>query len=104
RFEFTSPPLRHSLPVALAFAATADRPAAVLTGPAVLTGSRPALTRLPRPKATGDMVLTGIEDHPLTATAALVWNGDLPPPLQQVLFDAADGITPCASIASTISC
>ena len=26
--------------------------------------------------------------------AAVVWNGDLPRPLQQVLFDAADGITP----------
>jgi len=30
----------------------------------------------------------------LTATAAVVWNGDLPRPLQQILFDAADGITP----------
>ena len=41
RFEFTDPPLRHSLPMALAFAATADRPAAVLTGPAVLIGAGP---------------------------------------------------------------
>jgi hypothetical protein len=41
-----------------------------------------------------DMVLVGLEHHPLTATAAVVWNGDLPRPLQQVLFDAADGITP----------
>ena len=29
----------------------------------------------------------------LTATAAVVWNGDLPRPLQQILFDAADGTT-----------
>jgi hypothetical protein len=43
-----------------------------------------------------DMVLVGLEHHPLTATAAVVWNGDLPRPLQQVLFDAADGITPSA--------
>src|SRR5580704_10788508 len=35
RFEFTDPPLRHSLPVALAFAA-AGPPAAVLTGPAAI--------------------------------------------------------------------
>jgi hypothetical protein len=42
------------------------------------------------------MVLVGLEHHPLTATAAVVWNGDLPRPLQQVLFDAADGITPSA--------
>jgi DNA-binding transcriptional LysR family regulator len=96
RFEFTDPPLRHSLPMALAFAATADRPTAVLTGPGVITGSRPGLIRLPRAMASKDMVLVGLEHHPLTATAAVVWNGDLPRPLQQVLFDAADGITPPA--------
>ncbi len=28
------------------------------------------------------------------ATAALVWNGDLPRPLQQILFQTADAITP----------
>jgi hypothetical protein len=94
RFEFTDPPLRHSLPMDLAFAATADRPTAVLTGPSVITGSRPGLIRLPRPMVTQDMVRVGLEDHPLTATAALVWNGDLPRPLQQILFDAADGIAP----------
>jgi hypothetical protein len=41
---------------------------------------------------THDMIRVGLEDHPLTATAALVWSGDLPRPLQQILFDAADGI------------
>ena len=30
---------------------------------------------------------------PLAATAALVWNGDLPRPLQQILFDTADSAT-----------
>jgi DNA-binding transcriptional LysR family regulator len=94
RFEFTDPPLRHSLPMDLAFAATADRPTAVLTGPSVITGSRPGLIRLPRPMVAHDMVRVGLEDDPLTATAALVWNGDLPRPLQQILFDAADGIAP----------
>jgi DNA-binding transcriptional LysR family regulator len=92
RFEFTDPPLRHSLPMDLAFAATADRPTAVLTGPTVIAGSHPGLIRLPRPMIAHDMVRVGLEDHPLTATAALVWNGDLPRPLQQILFDAADGI------------
>jgi hypothetical protein len=96
RFEFTGPPLRHSLPVALAFAATADRPTAVLTGPGVIAGSHPGLIRMPRLTVSPDMVLVGLEHHPLTATAALVWSGDLPRPLQQVLFDAADGITPSA--------
>jgi DNA-binding transcriptional LysR family regulator len=51
RFDFTDPPFRHSLPMTLAFAATASRP-----------------------------------------MAALVWSGDLPRQLQQLLFDAADSI------------
>jgi DNA-binding transcriptional LysR family regulator len=94
RFEFTDPPLRHSLQMNLAFAVAADRPTAVLTGPSVIAGSRPGLIRLPRPMVTHDMARVGLEDHPLTATAALVWSGDLPRPLQQVLFDAADSIIP----------
>src|SRR6266545_3903359 len=49
RFGFTDPPMRHSLAMALAFAATASRPAAVLTGPAVIAGPPPGVTRLPRP-------------------------------------------------------
>jgi DNA-binding transcriptional LysR family regulator len=94
RFEFTDPPVRHSLPMALALAATASPPAAVLTGPAAIAGPPPGVTRLPRPAGTGDMTRAGIAGHPLTATAALVWNGDLPRPLQQILFDTADGGTP----------
>ena len=96
RFEFTDPPLRHSLPMALAFAATADRSTAVLTGPVVIAGSGPGLIRMPQAMVSQDMVLVGLEHHPLTATAAVVWNGDLPRPLQQILFDAADSITPSA--------
>jgi hypothetical protein len=96
RFAFASSPVRHSLPMALAFAATADRPTAVLTGPGVVAGGQPGLIRLPRAMVNHDMVLVGLEHHPLTATAAVVWNGDLPRPLQQVLFDAADSISPPA--------
>jgi hypothetical protein len=96
RFEFTDPPVRNSLPMALAFAATADQPTAVLTGPGTIAGSQPGLIRLPRAMVSQDMVLVGLEHHPLTATAAVVWNGDLPRPLQQILFDAADSITPSA--------
>ena len=96
RFEFTDPSLRHSLPMVLSFAATADRPTAVLTVPAVIAGSQPGLIRLRRPMVTHDMVLTGLEHHPLTATAAVVWSGQLPRPLQQIFFDAADGIAPSA--------
>jgi DNA-binding transcriptional LysR family regulator len=96
RFEFTDPPLRHSVPVVLAFAATAGRPTAVLTGPVAIAGTPPGVTRLPRPAYTGEMVRVSIVGQPLTATAALVWNGDLPRPLQQILFDTADGATPPA--------
>jgi hypothetical protein len=38
------------------------------------------------------MVPVRIERSPLDATAGLVWSADLPRPLQQILFDAADGI------------
>ena len=93
RFEFTDPPLRHSLPVTLAFAATAGRPAAVLTGPVAIADVPPGVIRLPGPAGTGDMVQVSIDGRPLTATAALVWNGDLPRPLQQILFDTADDLT-----------
>jgi DNA-binding transcriptional LysR family regulator len=96
RFQFTDPPLRHSLPVALAFAATAGRPAAVLTGPIAIAGTPSGVIRLPQLTGAGDMVRVSIEGQPLTATAALVWNGDLPRPLQQTLFDTADGLTPPA--------
>ena len=93
RFAFTDPPLRHSLPVVLAFAATADRATAVLTDPTAIAGTPPGVIRLPEPAGTADMVRVSIDGHPLTATAALVWNGDLPRPLQQILFDTADGLT-----------
>ena len=93
RFEFTDPPFRRSLPVVLAFAATASRPTVVLTGPTAITEIPPDVIRLPRPAVTGDMTRVGIVGRPLTATAALVWHGDLPRSLQQILFDTADGVT-----------
>jgi hypothetical protein len=82
--------------VTLAFAATAGRPAAVLTGPVAIAGTPSGVIRLPQPAGAGDMVRVSIDGQPLTATAALVWNGDLPRPLQQILFDTADGLTPPA--------
>jgi DNA-binding transcriptional LysR family regulator len=91
RFEFTDPPFRHSLPMVLAFAATGDRPAAVLTGPTAIAGTRPGLIRLPRSAGPNHMVRVSLEGHPLNATASLVWSGDLPRPLQQILFETADG-------------
>ena len=93
RFEFTDPPFRHSLPVALAFAATADRPTALLTGPVAMdwdSRTSPGLVQRPRPAATHGMVRVRLGQHVLTARAALVWNGDLPRPMQQILFETAD--------------
>jgi DNA-binding transcriptional LysR family regulator len=93
RFEFTDPPLRCSLPVTLAFAATADRPAAVLTGPAIATGGPAGPARRSGPAEASGMVQVSLQHHPLTASAALIWNGDLPRPLQQMLFETADSLT-----------
>jgi hypothetical protein len=39
-----------------------------------------------------DLVRARIDGPPLTAAAALVWSGDLPRLLQQVLFDTADSV------------
>jgi hypothetical protein len=33
-----------------------------------------------------------LQHRPLTASAVLVWNGDLPGPLQQMLFETADSL------------
>jgi DNA-binding transcriptional LysR family regulator len=93
RFEFTDPPFRRSLPMTLVCAATAGRPAAVLTGPSTVAGSRARPIRRSRPADTCGMVRVSLQHHPLTASAALVWSGDLPRPLQQMLFETADSLT-----------
>jgi DNA-binding transcriptional LysR family regulator len=108
RFAFTDPPFRRSLPMTLAFAATADRPAAVLTGPATVAGRQATPLRRSRPAGTSGMVRVSLPRHPLTASAALVWGGDLPRPLQQMLFETADSLTtplppPPAELASLIT-
>jgi DNA-binding transcriptional LysR family regulator len=94
-FEFTDPPLRHSLSVALAFAATADRLTAVLTGPLRAAGDQAGETRQ-RAADTYDMVRVRLDQPRLIATAAVAWSGDLPRHLQQVLYDTADTTTPPA--------
>jgi DNA-binding transcriptional LysR family regulator len=94
RFDFTDPPFRQSLAVTLAFAASGSQPAAVLTGPRHSTRAK-AVPAQPVP-ATGAgnpcMVPVRVAECQLTATAGLVWNGDLPDQLQQLLFDTADGV------------
>jgi hypothetical protein len=79
--------------VTLTFAATADRPAAVLTGPATAAGGRAGPARRSGPAEASGMVRVSLQHHPLAASAALIWNGDLPRPLQQMLFETADSLT-----------
>jgi hypothetical protein len=93
RFEFTDPPFRHSLAMTLAAAAAGNRPTAVLTGPVVPARTRARAIRRSRLADRCGMVRVILRHHPLTASAALVWNGDLPRPLQQLLFDTADSLT-----------
>lgn len=90
RFRFTDPPVRHSLPVALAFAATSDRLTAVLTRPLRAAADETAADGGPQAARPYDMVRVRLERPLLTATAVVAWNADLPRNLQQVLFDAAD--------------
>ena len=91
-FDFTDPPFRRSLPITLALAASTSRPTAVLTGPGQRLGGWPGPAQ-PDPAADpADLVRSRIDGAPLTAAAALVWSGDLPRVLQQVLFDPADSV------------
>ena len=106
RFRFTDPPFRSSLPLTLAFAATGDRPAAVLTGPSTVVNGPARLVRSRPAEAPGtaqanlaqanmaqvNMARVNLQHHPLTASAALVWSSDLPRALQQMLFDAAESL------------
>lgn len=98
-FEFTDPPVRHSLLMTLAFAAIADRPAAVLTGPRHPARNSP-LPGLRKHVAGTEMIRTSIAGRPLTASAVVAWNADLPRHLQQILFDAADSITDASAVPS----
>jgi DNA-binding transcriptional LysR family regulator len=93
RFAFTDPPFQSSLPLTLASAATADRPTAVLTGPATVVGGPATPIRRSQQTDTSGMVRARLQNHPLTASAALVWSSDLPRPLQQMLFETADRLT-----------
>jgi DNA-binding transcriptional LysR family regulator len=92
RFEFTDPPFWPSLPITLALAASTGRPTAVLTSPHHRLGDRPGPAGPDLAAGPADLVRARIDGSPLTATAALAWSGDLPRPLQQVLFDTADGV------------
>jgi DNA-binding transcriptional LysR family regulator len=90
RFEFTESPFQHSLPMTLAFASTASRPTAVLTGPLHAPSDQAAQGIGQRAQVRYDMVRARLPRRPLAATAVVAWSADLPRYLQQVLFDTAD--------------
>jgi DNA-binding transcriptional LysR family regulator len=92
RFGFTDSPFRRSLPITLAFAAGTSRPTAVLTGPHHRLGGWPGPAEPGVAAGLAHLVRARIDGSPLTAAAALVWSGDLPRQLQQVLFDTADSV------------
>jgi hypothetical protein len=46
------------------------------------------------------MAQVDLQHHPLTASAALVWSGDLPRSLQQMLFDVAESLSADPSLAA----
>src|SRR5262249_5194686 len=100
RFAFTDPPVRCSLPMMLAFAATASRPTGVLTGPAAATGPPPPVIGPPHPEVPSDPTPVRVAGHP---PAALVWQAALPRPLPQMLFEIADSLTaPATSRAAEL--
>jgi DNA-binding transcriptional LysR family regulator len=92
QFEFADQPFPSSLPLTIHFAATASRPTAVLTGPHHPVGQH---ADWPEHAPEGcDMARVRIARAPLTASAGLVWNSDLPRQFQEILFDAVDGSRP----------
>jgi DNA-binding transcriptional LysR family regulator len=91
-FEFADQPFPPSLPLTIHFAATASRPTAVLTGPRHPVGLHCDWPD-DAPEGCG-MARVRIAEAPLTASAGLVWNGDLPRQFQEILFDAVGGGLP----------
>ena len=87
-------------PAGMPFRAQPPRaaPPAALTSPCVAMASTKAAAREQQLAHAYDMAEVTLERHPLVATAGLVWNTDLPRPLQQILFDTADGAG-CAPLA-----
>ncbi len=64
----------------------------MLTSPCIAMASTKAAAREQQLAHAYDMAEVTLERYPLVATAGLVWNPDLPRPLQQILFDTADGV------------
>ena len=76
----------------------------MLTGPAAVADSAMPI-RPSRPADTSGMVRVSLARRPLTAWAALVWSGDLPRALQQMLFETADALaSPASAQPAELAC
>jgi DNA-binding transcriptional LysR family regulator len=100
QFEFADQPFPPSLPLTIHFAATASRPTAVLTGPRHPAGQHADWPEH-APEGCG-MTRVRIAQAPLTASAGLVWNGDLPRQFQEILFDAVGGGRPARTSGTSL--
>src|SRR5258708_20100142 len=89
-FEFTDPPFRHSLAMTLALAAAGNRPAAVLTGPAIAARSQAWPIRRSRLAATYGMGRASLQHHPQTPSSPLACSAAPPPPLQHILLHTSN--------------
>jgi hypothetical protein len=77
----------------LAFAAAADRPTALLNGAVATTGparADPAAAA----RAIHDMVRAGLDSHAFSARRPWCGAATCSRPLEQILFQTADAITP----------
>ena len=70
----------------------------MLTSPCIAMAGTQAAAREQQLAHAYAMAEVTLERHPLVATAGLVWNTDLPRPLQQILSGTADGAG-CAPLA-----
>ena len=64
-----------------------------VTGPSTIADRPVRPLQRTRPGDDRGMVRVSLQHHPVTASAAVVWSGDLPRPLQQMLFEIADSLT-----------
>ena len=85
----------------IVLSAARDRPPAVLTGPSTVISGPARLVRSRLADSCG-IAQVDLQHHPLTASAALVRSGDLPRPLQQMLFDAAERLSTAPSLAAPV--
>ena len=72
-----------------------------VTGPSTIADRPVRPLQRTRPGDDRGMVRVSLQHHPVTASAAVVWSGDLPRPLQQMLFEAAEALSAVLDLAAS---